>query len=314
MSTRRAHKALRKAGFGVIVAALLAWTQGEGAAASGDAAPTDICVIISGSNGQVGGLQMDLSWDPACMTVERRGSGAASCNANPSTGKNVQTSLSADGSTIRALFFSVSDTNPIPDDELFCCKFKVARAQAGSCCAVDIGYLILAGPAGGRVYDQGISVQALVGGVPCAASAPGGSAENQVHPPPAPGGFPAVQAPVVSAPGAVPAAPGGEAPAQPFGQPQAPVGALRAPVEQAPEPGEEMTPGESATQPVATRTSQATMTAPRTPTPATATPQARTPRPEPTASAATTGSATPQAPTQTPAPKAKKHQRKRHSS
>ncbi|MGD0949127.1 MAG: hypothetical protein ABSA52_17085 [Candidatus Binatia bacterium] len=133
--------------------------------------PADVCVTMAGSDGEVGGLQMDLTWDSACMTVVRAAGSAAQCASNPSTGKSVETNLLSDAQ-MRALFLSVSDESPVSDGELFCCRFTVAPSQAGSCCSVNIGNLILASPTGGRIYDPGITVQASVGAMECDASTP----------------------------------------------------------------------------------------------------------------------------------------------
>ena len=130
---------------------------------------SDVCVAMAGSNGQVGGLQMDLTWDSACMTAVRAAGNSAQCTSNRSTGKSVQTSLLSDAQ-MRVLFFSVSDESPVPDGELFCCRFAVAPSQADSCCSINVTDLVLASPTG-RIYDPGITVQASVGGAACAASA-----------------------------------------------------------------------------------------------------------------------------------------------
>jgi len=52
-------------------------------------------------------------------------------------------------------------------------SFHAHDAQANPCCVARIDNLILANPnaPGGRIYDAGISVQALVGNTPCTASA-----------------------------------------------------------------------------------------------------------------------------------------------
>lgn len=73
---------------------------------------------------------------------------------------------------MRALFFSVSDTAPVPDGELFCCTLTAAPSLNSGCCPVTITNLIFAGPTGGRVYDPDVAVQVFVGGVPCGAFAP----------------------------------------------------------------------------------------------------------------------------------------------
>jgi hypothetical protein len=141
--------------------------------------PTDVCVAMAGGNGQVSGLQMDLTWDSACMTVEPAAGNAAQCASNPSTGKSVETNLLSDAQ-MRAIFSSLSDTSPVPDGELFCCKFAVAPgSQADSCCSINVINLILAGPTGGRIYDPSITVQTSVGGAACDASA----SETPIPPP-----------------------------------------------------------------------------------------------------------------------------------
>jgi hypothetical protein len=131
---------------------------------------TDVCVAMAGSNGMVSGLQMDLSWDSGCMTAARAAGNAAQCTSNPSTGKGVQTALLSD-TQMRVLFLSLSDESPVPDGDLFCCKFEVAPSQADSCCSMNVTSLIVAGPAGSRIYGPGITVQASVGGAACDASA-----------------------------------------------------------------------------------------------------------------------------------------------
>jgi hypothetical protein len=131
----------------------------------------DVCVAMAGGNGEVAGLQMDLTSDSACMTAIRAAGNTVQCSSNPSTDKSVQTALLSDAQ-MRVLFLSVSDQNPVPDGELFCCKFAVAASQDEACCSINISSLILAGQTGGRMYDPGITVQASVAGTACDASAP----------------------------------------------------------------------------------------------------------------------------------------------
>jgi hypothetical protein len=148
-----------------------------------ESASTDLCVAIAGGNGEVSGLQTDLSWDSTCMTAAPAAGKAVQCASDPSTGKSVETALLSD-TQMRVLFFSVADTSPVPDGELFCCTFTVASSQAGSCCSVNIGNLILSGPTGGRIYDPGITVEASVGGVTCDVSAPKTPIPNPISPSP----------------------------------------------------------------------------------------------------------------------------------
>jgi hypothetical protein len=140
---------------------------------SAESVPTDVCIAMAGGDGMVGGLQMDLTWDSACMTAVRAGGTAVQCTSNPSTGESVYTALLS-GALMRAIFFSMSNQDPIPDGELFCCKFAVSASPADSCCSVKIANLILASPTGGRLYlsDLNMTVQASVGGAACDVSTP----------------------------------------------------------------------------------------------------------------------------------------------
>ncbi|MGD0949951.1 MAG: hypothetical protein ABSA52_21300 [Candidatus Binatia bacterium] len=308
MTTRRAHPVL-KVWHGAMVAALL--LSAQPAAAQG----TDVCVYLTGSNGKVSGLQMDLSWDPGCMTANTASGNAAQCASAPSVNKSAQTALLGDGS-LRVLFLSVSDTKPIPDDtELFCCQFTMVGSQTGSCCSVQTSNVIFAGPTTpttggkiGRVYDPSAQLNVSVGGgAPCVTSPAGGSEANPVVPAP---GAAVVQPPVVSAP-AAPAAParGGLAPVLP--QPTVPAGAppVQGLAAEAPTAG--LAPTEAVPSPVVTpaaaKTPTAAKTAARTPTVPAATPPERTPEVQGTPTQAVTPATA--APATTPTPK---HKRKAH--
>jgi hypothetical protein len=319
-------RVLRGAAYtGMIVAVVLCSQQQIVAANAGS---VDVCVTMSGGNSEVGGLQMDLSWDAGCMTAQRAQGNAALCTSNAATGKSVQTALLANN-LMRVLFLSMSDKSPIPDGQLFCCSFTPATAQANPCCSVSTSNLILAGPEGGRLYVSSlpyISVEAQVNGISCAASVPGGSPGNPVRPP-----VPAaaiVQPPVVSAPGAAPAAPAPGALVPVMPRPNLPAEAPPVQGEPAEAQAPELAPTEAAPSPLVTpeaaKTSTAVETAvptaPRTPAPATATTPRRTPQIQgtPTGPAPSVTAAAPSAtrPAKTPTPKHKKHKghKKRHAS
>jgi hypothetical protein len=317
MTTRRAHPLLQ-AWQGVMVAALLVWAQP--AAAQGT--PTDVCVSLTGSNGQVSGLQMDLSWDLGCMTADTASGSAAQCNSNPSTGKNVQTNFLPDGS-LRVLFLSISDQSPIPDDELFCCKFTMVGSQTGSCCSVATSSIIFSGPKGARVYDPNAKLNVVVGGgAPCVSSIAGGSPDNPVRP-----SVPAaaiVQPQVMSAP-AAPAAPApGAVPAL---MPRPNIPAQAPPVQGLPAeaPAPELAPTESAPSQGVTPAAAATSTAgraaaARTPARPTATAPEATPQvqgtptgPAPSVTAPAPSTTQP-ATTPTPKPKHERHKKRRSAS
>lgn len=309
MRTRRAHPVL-EAWHGLMVAALLLCAQL--AAAQG----TDVCVYLTGSNGKVGGLQVDLSWDPGCMTAESGSGNAAQCASAPSVSKSVQTALF--GSSLRAIFFSFSDKSPIPDNtELFCCKFTMAGSQTGSCCSVRTNYLRFSDPKGGVIYDKNVQLGVLVGGgAPCVSSGPSGSADNPVRPPALAPAI--VQPPVVSAPAAPAApaarAPGALAPALPQPNVPAQVPPVQGLAAEAPTAG--LAPTEAVPSPVVTpeaaKTPTAAKTAARTPTVPAATPQL-TPEAQGTATQAVTpatAAPTTAAPATTPTPKHKRKAQK----
>ncbi len=290
---------------GAVVAALVL-----GAGRPAAAADTNLCVTLTGSNAQVGGLQMDLVWDGGCMTAVHAQGDAAKCRSNPATGKNVQTKITGNG--MRAIFLSMSDNSPIPDGELFCCAFT--SSQAGQCCSVSIGNLILASPTGTRLYASDlpdISVEAQVNGMPCTAAQPGGSQANPVRPPAAPMIAPPAVAPP---PAAAPGAPVGGAPVPPQAPPQN-VPRAMPPVAggQAAAPTEEAAPAEAETPAVATPGVVWTATTRRTPVGPTATPAARTPQPQATATVVATA-ATPAGATPTAPVKGKTHKKRRHTS
>jgi hypothetical protein len=287
----------------------------------------DLCVTMSGGEEAVGGLQLDLTWDGACMTGVHAEGTAAQCASNPATRKNVSTAFPPGTQNLmRAIFFSISDLRPIPDGQLFCCSFTPAAAQANPCCSVNIGNLILSPPGGGgRLYASqlpDISIEAQVNGISCAAAVPGGSPSNPVRPP-APAAI--AQPPLVSEPAAPAApaapAPGGAAPVMP--RPNVPAQAPPVQGLAAEAPTAELAPTESVPSPAVTPAAVTTPTVARTP--------AKTPT-QPTAAASTgtpqihgtpTGPvpsiaapvATGTRPARTPTPKRKHkgHKKRRHA-
>jgi hypothetical protein len=316
------RRVLRRVAYTGMIAAVALCSLGQ--IAAGDAGSAEVCVTMSGGNSQVTGLQMDLSWDPGCMTAKLAQGNAVQCTANAATGKSVQTALRA-ANLMRVILLSMSDQSPIPDGQLFCCSFTPTAAQENPCCSVSTGSLILAGPAG-RLYVSDlpdISIEAQVSGVSCAASVPGGSPANPVRPPAAA----IIQPPVVSAPGAAapaapaPGAPGALAPVMP--RPNIP--AEVPPVQGGPAeaPTAELEPTESAPSPVVTPAAAKTSTAVPTPaqtaapsTPATPQPTAQiqgTPAGPTPSVVVTAHSATPLATTPTPKRKHKAHKKRGHA-
>jgi len=281
----------------VAMAVVLAACTGRQAAEA-----ANVCVAMSGSNGQVGGLQLELAWTPGCMSAGQPGSRVA-CTPNGATGKDIHSNVLGGGASMRALFLSTSDPSPIPDGELFCCQFSAL--QSPPCCGLGIGNVILSSPQGQRV--SGGSVQAFIDGAPCADSSGGGGSQpaplGGVPPPQAPAAAPVVSAPGGGAPGGggagAPAGGGGPVPAGVRAAPNV-VQGIAPPAAEPPPVAAEVTPGEAApvpTSPIVARPAPTAFpTAPRTPAAVTTpTLKVRAPRGTPTAATSRTpaGTATP---------------------
>ncbi len=180
---------------------------------SGTGGAANVCIYMTDSGDQVAGVQMDLTWDGACMSA------GAKCRANSDTGKTVQ-SASRGGSTLRAIMLSFDNVDPIPDGELFCCGFNLA---SGSACDVSITNLIASTPQGQRTTanvrgNAPRPVPPMAGGAPVPAApqveapqARDSGAPAGGQPPAAGGNAPAQVAAADSAPAAADAAPSGDA-------------------------------------------------------------------------------------------------------
>ena len=117
----------------------------------GDSA--DITILLSGGDGLVSGMQVDMAWDSNCMTVASGGGDEAACTANTrETGKNIQTKVSPSGASMRALFFSLSDVKPIARDTwLFNCQFNISSSTTATQCPITLSNLIVSDSKGGRL-------------------------------------------------------------------------------------------------------------------------------------------------------------------
>lgn len=201
------------------------------AAAGTPATAGNLCISMANSGGQVAGVQLDLKWDGGCMSADTSSGTKAKCTANSSTGKDVHSSVKA-GPTLTALFFSMSDTSPIGDGDLFCCSFTRSSNAGNACCGLSMGRVSGSDSTGGAIASSNFDLLATMDGQTCTTSG-GGSAGGQQRPPlrsGLQGG--GVAPPVVSIPGGAPAAgapqaPSGRAPAG--GQPGAPAGGGAAP-------------------------------------------------------------------------------------
>ena len=123
----------------------------------------DLCVVLDSGGAQVAGTQNDLVWDGACATL----ASAADCRANPAIAKALHGNLGLVGDfSYRALVLSLSDVDPIPDGELYCCTFGVETAP-GSCCSVGVVNTGVSDPSGRELPSSGNTAQLCVanGGV-----------------------------------------------------------------------------------------------------------------------------------------------------
>lgn len=133
----------------------------------------EVCISMQDSGGVVAGAQLDLSWDPSCMVPPLQDADggalpAAQCRSDPGTGKRVQDAVRG-SSLLRALLFSLVDTNPIPDGGLFCCTFERMDTRS-SCCSLAMANVIFSDSRGQRVQN-GTLVTSL-DGQPCVSGAP----------------------------------------------------------------------------------------------------------------------------------------------
>ena len=93
-----------------------------------------VCVTLDTGGQEVAGTQSDLVWDGTCATLTD-----GSCQVSPRHGKQLHGNFPPRTDfTHRALVFSLSDTDPIPDGELYCCIFGVEVTSPGACCPVNI--------------------------------------------------------------------------------------------------------------------------------------------------------------------------------
>ena len=166
---------------------------GSATAAPGQSVP--VWVSLSGGDGQISGVQMDLSWDPTCASPDPGQGTAAACTSNPATGKNVHSGFpnSFPNTPLRAVMFSIMNPNPIPDGQLFYCNFTLSTSPSRVCCPI-----LVAGVRGSKARGEPITDISAIPGQVCATSAP--------PPPPASGPLP--QPPVLAQP--VEVAPAGQ--------------------------------------------------------------------------------------------------------
>ena len=120
---------------------------------SGPGEMATLCVTMDSGGEQVAGTQNDLVWDGACATLTED-----SCQASSHHGKTLHGNFPPTTDfTYRALLFSLTDTDPIPDGELYCCVFGVEVMNPGACCPVNIDGVGSSDPNGVALATTGVS-------------------------------------------------------------------------------------------------------------------------------------------------------------
>lgn len=153
-STRFPHPSLALAGLlciaGVASTARAA-TLGVQAAGGAPGAPVEVQVFLTGGNGQVAGVQVDIVGDPTCLAPVQGSGTKAECSSNPAIPKDLSTSIRP-GPSVRALLLSMSDTEPIKQDTwLFTCVFNIDAATTAAQCPVNLVGAILSDSQGHKL-------------------------------------------------------------------------------------------------------------------------------------------------------------------
>ncbi len=97
--------------------------------------PARLCVGLVLDDEYVAGTGNLIRWDGACTTVLD-----GTCTANPAHGKDLYTGeiQEAPFFSFIALVINVTNLDPIPAGDLYCCDFAVQVAAPGECCEVRI--------------------------------------------------------------------------------------------------------------------------------------------------------------------------------
>lgn len=97
--------------------------------------PARLCVgLVLDAEEIVAGTENEVRWDGTCTTLLDE-----TCAPNPAHGKDLSGAIQADPLfSYKALVLSLTDTDPIPAGDLYCCDFAVQVAAPGDCCDVTI--------------------------------------------------------------------------------------------------------------------------------------------------------------------------------
>jgi hypothetical protein len=117
-----------------------------------------VCVSLANNMGQIAGVQTDLSWDPNCVSPVVSG-GFPVCRPNPSTGKDATPTM-INGTSFTVLVFSITDLNPVPNGQIFCCDFLLVQSPPTPCCTIGVGNVRGSTARGGAITNiEGVDGQ-----------------------------------------------------------------------------------------------------------------------------------------------------------
>ena len=126
-------------------------TIGVQASGGGPGDSVEVQIVLSGGNGLVAGMQTDIAWDSNCLSVASGSGDTAACYANTAIPKTLSTKIRS-GSSLRALYLSMSDVEPIAQDTwLFTCQFTIDPATSATQCPVTLTNLVVSDSKGGRL-------------------------------------------------------------------------------------------------------------------------------------------------------------------
>lgn len=135
-----------------------------------------VCVLLKTEGKTVAGTQNDLTWDGTCATLSDKDQ----CEASPAHGKTLNAAMPPGSpNTLRAFVLSLTDVNPIPDSELYCCNFKSNLSTQGSCCDIGISRLGASTPDGVAIETTGTAGRICLGEAAATAAPQAPAAESK---------------------------------------------------------------------------------------------------------------------------------------
>ena len=110
----------------------------------------DVCVSLDTGGAAVAGTQNDLNWDGDCASLP----GEDSCVVAGMHGKDLSAATRCGDFCLRAIVLSLTDVNPIPDGDLYCCRFSI-HAAPGACCNLSVVNAAASDPDGKAISASG---------------------------------------------------------------------------------------------------------------------------------------------------------------